>query len=717
MREAEDRAIAIVGVSAILPDAPDAQTFWKNIQERRYSITAVAPERWDPELYYDPDPKAPDKTYSKLGGWVRDWDWDPLKWHLPIPPKVADAWDVGQRWAVACARSALLDYGYPERDLDRERTAVVLGSAMAGEQHYRTSMRVHVPYFVRALSRASTFATLPPEAQAALESEFRDGACRELPPITEDSMPGELANCLAGRIANLFDLHGPNFVCDAACASALAAIDAAAEGLVEDEYDAVLVGGVDANMGPEPFVKFSKIGALSATGTRPYADGADGFVMGEGAAFFLLKRLADAEQAGDRIYAVLRGVGGASDGKGKGITAPNPIGQRLAIERAWANAGLHPAGVGLIEGHGTSTRVGDVVEAESLAAVFGGHGLPVGSIPLGSVKSNIGHLKGSAGAAGLLKTVFALHERMLPPSLNFDRPSPNIDFERSPFRVNTELKPWEAPADGVRRAGVSAFGFGGTNFHLVLEEHIPGRLTSRARSVVTVGEQVAASEQTVEVKAPPRGALVLGAPDAAGLRERLERVLDEARDGRAPEPVAPFEADLRAPERLAIDYGDAAELTRRGGQALQAFERDDARIWKALRAQGVFRGSGPAPKVAFLYTGQGSQYANMLRELREREPIVAATFDEADVHMAGLIERPLSDYIFPDPDDADAVAQAEQELMKTEITQPAVLTTDEALTRLLAEYGMRPDFVMGHSLGEYGALVASGALRASRTTG
>ena len=178
-------------------------------------------------------------------------------------------------------------------------------------------------------------------------------------------MPGELGNCIAGRVANLFNLHGPNFIVDAACASALAALDAAVEGLAEREFDAVITGGVDRNMGASTFVKFCKIGALSATGTRPFDEGADGFVMGEGAALFVLKRLADAERDGDRIYAVIRGIGGSSDGKGKGITAPNPVGQRLAVERAWRNAGLSPAACTLIEGHGTSTRVGDVVEVSS----------------------------------------------------------------------------------------------------------------------------------------------------------------------------------------------------------------------------------------------------------------------------------------------------------------------------------------------------------------
>ena len=308
------QAIAIVGLGAILPDAPDVPTFWENLRTGRYSIGDVPSDRWDPALYWDPDPSAPDKTYSKIGGWVRVCSWDPVGWKLPIPPRVADAMDWGQKWAVACTRQALLDYGWPSRPLDVERTAVVLGNAMAGEKHYRTALRIEFPELAAELDRGPTFAALPPAVQQVIRAETHDGIAHRYPEITEDTMPGELANCIAGRIANLFNLRGPNYVVDAACASAMAAMSAAAEGLLDGDFDAVLTGGIDRNMGAPTFVKFCKIGALSATGTRPYADGADGFVMGEGAVVFLLKRLTDAERAGDRVYAVLRGVAGSSDG-------------------------------------------------------------------------------------------------------------------------------------------------------------------------------------------------------------------------------------------------------------------------------------------------------------------------------------------------------------------------------------------------------------------
>jgi acyl transferase domain-containing protein/NAD(P)-dependent dehydrogenase (short-subunit alcohol dehydrogenase family)/acyl carrier protein len=730
MENTSHRAIAIVGVGAVLPDAPNVPAFWKNVKEGRYSISEVSPDRWDPALYYDSDHSAPDKTYSKIGGWVREHVWDPMKWRLPIPPRVVEAMDESQKWAIACTREALEDYGFPKRPLNNDRTAVILGNAMAGEKHYFTVMRVLFPEYARELGGSRSFAALPEAVRRDITRELHDRMGELLPEITEDSMPGELANCIAGRIANIYNFHGPNYVCDAACASAMAAISSAVEGLVANDFDIAVTGGIDRNMGASTFVKFCKIGALSASGTRPYAEGADGFVMGEGAAIFLLKRLADAERDEDKIYAVLRGMGGSSDGKGKGITAPNPIGQKFAIERAWQNAGLSPDTVTLIEGHGTSTAVGDVVEVQSMIDVLGNSHLPPRSVALGSVKSNFGHLKGAAGAAGLLKATMALHDKVLPPSVHCEHTNPNIDFAHSPIYVNTELKPWTMPAEGVRRAGLSAFGFGGTNFHAVLEEYIPHRLNGNGKRSVSVGnvtetplqkEQIMNSQNVLPTffsdsalssscKAPLRGALVIGAASEAALAERLREVEKDARAGWAPPAAAPAEADLRAAERIAIDYANASELADKAASALKAFAANQPAVWTALRAKGIFRGRGPAPRVAFLYTGQGSQYANMLKVLCESEPIVKETFAEADRVMTPLLGKPLTEFVFVDHADANALAKAEEDLRQTEITQPAVLTIDLALTRLLAAYGIEPDFTMGHSLGEYGALVAAGGL-------
>ncbi len=711
--------IAIVGVGAILPDAPDAQTFWMNIRAGRYSVADLPPERWKAELFYDPNPAAPDKTYSKIGGWVRGFKFEPMKMGIAIPPKSQVLIDEAQQWAIVASHQALKDYGYPERHLDPERVAVVLGNAMAGEHHYLSTIRIYLPEYLDILSSLPSFQGLSAEMQAALIQGMTSGIHSRFPQISEDTMPGELANIIAGRVANVFNFSGPNFVTDAACASSLAALQAAVDGLRFGQFDAVLTGGVDRNMGPESFVKFSKIGALSPDGSRPYADGANGFVMGEGAAVFLLKRLVDAERDGDKIYAVIRGLGASSDGKGKGITAPNPIGQQRAIERAWKNAGVPPETVGLIEGHGTSTAVGDVVEVGSLNAVFGALGLRPGSVALGSVKSNIGHLKSAAGAAGMLKAVLALHAHELPPSVNFEKPNPKIDFAHSPFYVNTQTRPWDVRPGQVRRAGVSAFGFGGTNFHLVLEEYRPGALTGERIFPVpaAIAEvRAAAPSATVSLSVaegatlkPYHGLLFLGAESVPELRRLLEERIRQAEAGQLPPQVCPAPQEVAKPERLVIDFEDQPELLARAAKALKALETDSASGWQMLGLHGIYRGRGKPGKVAFLFPGQGSQYVNMLRALRDAEPLVAETFHEADATMTPILGRPLTDYIFADGDE-EALEKAELKLRDTVITQPAILTVNVALLRLMEKYGFRPDLVIGHSLGEYAALVAAGVL-------
>ena len=622
MSENASRSVAVVGVGAVLPDAPNAPTFWENLKAGRCSITETPAGRWDPALYYDPDPHAPDKTYSKIGGWVREYEWSPLEWRLPVPPRVSEAMDRGQKWSVGACREALLDYGYPDRALDTERTAVVLGNAMAGDQHYLTALPIYLPEYVEELDHLPSFAALPASARDAVVDELREAIHRRLPGISEDSMPGELGNIIAGRVANLLNLRGPNFIVDAACASALAALDAAIEGLERGAYDAVLTGGVDANMSASTFVKFCKIGALSATGTRPYYDGADGFVMGEGAAVFLLKRLGDAERAGDHIYGVIRGVAGASDGKGKGITAPNPVGQRLAVGRAWNDAGRIPDSATYVEGHGTSTKVGDVVEVESLSAVFAGFGLRPGSLPLGSVKSNIGHLKSAAGAAGMLKALYALDEKVIPPSLGGTVPNPNIDFSSSPLYINDELREWKT------EPGPGAFG---RRQRVRLRWHqLPRRLggvragtdphAGRTQDGLLLHSGDHAGLARQEPKTPLRGALVIGGATEGEVLERAREIQAEAAAGRTPPRSAPADTELRAAVRLAIDFDDAAELAAKADRAIKALEADQPAMWRALRNQGVFLGRGAPTPVAFLYTGQGSQYVNMLATLRKDEP-------------------------------------------------------------------------------------------------
>jgi malonyl CoA-acyl carrier protein transacylase len=460
--------VAVVGLGARTPIGLDADAFWRGVCEQRDGVREVPPERWDPALYWSPDPAAPDRTYSKIGGFVTGFTFDRKLFRLP--PAVVESMDECQRLALAAVDEALRDAG---PGLDRERCAVILGNALGGDRRELTSARVRFPEFAQALAASDGWDGLAPELRERLLRAFEQSFKALLPKVTEDTMPGELSNVIAGRVANVLDLGGANYTVDAACASSLAAVAAAGRALRAGECDAVVTGGSDTSMSPATFVKFCKIGALSPDGSRPFDAGANGFVMGEGCGTLVLKRLEDAERAGDRIYAVLRSVGGSSDGRGKGITAPNPAGQQRAVERAYRAAGIDPHTVDLLEAHGTSTRVGDAAETAVLHEVWGDRRRRR-PIALGSVKSQLGHLKSAAGAVGLLKAALALHHRLLPPTIHFEVHNPACALEGSSFRVQTELEPWPDPPDGApRRAGVSAFGFGGTNFHVVLEEWRP----------------------------------------------------------------------------------------------------------------------------------------------------------------------------------------------------------------------------------------------------
>ena len=683
--------IAIIGLGAVMPDANDLASFWHNICTGKYSIREVPRDRWLPEDHYDPDPKAPDRSYAKIGAFVRGFDFDSLSYR--IPPRVAESMDNVQKWAVDASRQALSDAGYDKKDFDRNRTAVVIGNAMAGEMQYTTNLRVYFPRYARSLRSSHTFEALPADIRERIVDEFHSLFTDGLPPITEDSMPGELSNVIAGRVANVFGLRGPNYTADAACASSLAALEAAINGLAELRYDMVLTGGTDSSMAPHSFVKFSKVGALSAKLSCPFDKRADGFVMGEGCGMLLLKRLVDAELDGDKIYAVLHGLGSSSDGKGKGITAPNPAGQMLALERAYENSGISPADVTMLEAHGTSTIAGDRAEGNLAAEFYGRSGAARHSIAMGSVKSQIGHLKSAAGAAALIKTALSIHQGVIPGSLNFEQPNPEIPFDSAPVFVPTETNKWKVAGGKPRLAGLSAFGFGGTNFHAVLGEYRPAQ---RPR-VFPAGNGGQGSEDNAS-----RKMLALGAADPQSLKCSLEKALSLPRGKDAQQ--ASMEV-LAAKERIVIEHGCEEERTKRGRRALAAMEGDNPAAWRALAGQGIFRGSGHEAKVAFIFPGQGSQYIGMFKELRGQEPVVEETFREADRIMEPILGKPLSAFI--NAEDTPATREA---LRDTNVCQPAMLAGDVALARLFEQHGIRPDMVAGHSLGEYAALVMSGML-------
>ncbi|MBA2665313.1 MAG: SDR family NAD(P)-dependent oxidoreductase [Bradymonadaceae bacterium] len=717
----DDGAIAIIGVGARMPGAHSAPAFWQNIVNGVYAIGEVPTNRWDASLYYDADPGEPDKTYSKIGGWVTDFTFDRRAFRLP--PKVVESMDITQQLTLEAAREALADAGYLDADFDRDRCAVILGNALGGDLRDTTNQRILYPEFGRVLQNVLVEAAagrLSEREQQALldmvEARFKQGKLQ----ISEDSMPGELANIVAGRVAQSFDLRGPNFITDAACASSLAALDAAVRGLRARQFDMALCGGADCAMGPTSFVKFSKIGALSPDGSRPFDAGANGFVMGEGAGVFVLKRLADAERDGDSIYALVRGVGGSSDGRGKAITAPNPEGQQIAVRRAFQDAGFGPRTISLLEAHGTSTPVGDPVEVHSLLKVINEDDstMVVERIALGSIKSMIGHLKAGAGAASIIKVAMALKHAVLPPTLNVETVNPALELDNSPLRIQHQAQAWETIGNAPRRAGVSAFGFGGTNFHAVLEGYDPSRTMSSTKIYGSTSQPAPIEPAPIEPAASSsssEGIIAFSGADVAEVREKFEAFAHDF-EARGPKATSLWQLALHGGElarseggaRLAIVYADDQELTERVQKARLALETN--RSWRVLTNQGIYLGQGVgSKKLAMLFPGQGTQYLGMLSALKSRFPVVAETFKEADQIMAPVLGCALSEIIDPDLGQVDE-NDAFRALMQTEVTQPAVLTVDVALYRVLLGLGLRPDMVAGHSLGEYGACVAAGVM-------
>ena len=726
--------IAIVGLGALMPDAASIDEFWQNVLDAKISIRPLPEGRWPGPINHfwkegGPGEHTEGYTYAKIGALVSDAEFDWRRWRQP--PGTLPQIDPCQQWAVTVSADAIEHAGYDgeSKDIDRTRTGVVFANALGGENRNMSNIRVWSNHTTELAKQHGLPAS---QAEAFMESVLEG-----TPRVDEDTMPGELANVVSGRVANLLDLQGPNHAMDAACASSMAAVLDACRLLQTRQVDVMLAGASDRTMDPATFAKFSAIGALSPSHSSPFDARANGFVMGEGAGVLVLKRLNDAIRDEDEIFSVIRGIGGSSDGRGKGITAPSQRGQIQAIARAYSQAGYSASSVELVEAHGTSTKVGDATELSTLSRLWTDVD-GAGKVAVGSIKSQIGHLKAAAGIAGIMKTAMALHHRTIPPSANFETPNPTVDWTNIPFFVPTQPLDWPRPPEHPRRAGVSAFGFGGTNFHIALEGYEPdihapmasqwearwqaysGQGSVSAPSIFDGSLQPTMNHE--QLKALEGGVLLLSGTSLDSVAAQLAQTTfdgplfdDDPRGRRLSEALqtASAEYDSGDPVRMALVATSWAEFTKRQTLASQAME--DKEKWGFLQAQGILLTDDPAlpseAKCVHMYPGQGSQYVGMTADLSLRFSAPAAVWKQADKTMVEVLDgETLSSFVLRSSLSAEERKEAEHKLKQTEYTQPAMLTADLAIERTLQAFGHMPDMVAGHSLGEYAALMSSGIL-------
>ena len=673
--------LAIIGIGCLFPGAADATTYWANIREGIDAITDIPATHWKVEDYFDQNRKAPDRTYGRRGGFISPVPFNPLEFN--IPPNILEAIDSSQLLGLVAAGQALRDAGYgPERDYDRSRASVILGVTGAMELVIPLGARLGHPRWRTALKEAGVADSVADDVVQRIADSYVDWQ--------ENSFPGLLGNVVAGRISKQYDLGGTNCVVDAACASSFSALHLAGMELATGKADMVVTGGIDTFNDIFMYMCFSKTPALSPTGdAKPFDAAADGTILGEGLGIVVVKRLADAERDGDRIYAVIRGVGSSSDGRGDAIYAPSAGGQKKALHDAYQRAGVTPESIGLIEAHGTGTKVGDAVEVKALREVYGEADSPW--CALGSVKAQIGHTKAAAGAAGLIKAALALHHKVIPPTIKLSTPQGDIISGSTPFYLTTEKRPW-LPYGGLpRRAGVSAFGFGGSNFHTVLEEYRPTK---------------AAADWDGNVQIIPFSGATAGELERALTELSGDLPWDEIRDRAVTArqgfaPLLPYRLSLVV-ERLRTNLGTLV------GNTLKMLRTNGEGAWQT--PDGAYYSVGERPgKLAFLFPGQGAQYTGMLRDLACSFPELFTVLAAADAGYGSPDGLSLSDRIYPPTAfSPQGKERLEEELRATHVAQPAIGAVSLGALRLLNAFGLAPDVAAGHSYGELTALCAAG---------
>lgn len=630
--------IAIIGIGCRFPGGADnPEHYWDLLRNGVDAVTEIPADRWDIPAYYDPNPDAPGKTAAQHGAFIQHVDqFDPQ--FFSIAPREAGSMDPQQRLLLEVTWEALENAGQAPDKLSGSRTGVFV--AMTSGDYAQMFMRAN--------------------DLSLLDAYYASGVAHSVG---------------SGRLSYVLGLQGPSLTVDTACSSSLVTVHLAVQSLRNKECNMAVAGGVNLILSPENYIAFSKYSMLASDGhCKTFDAAADGFVRGEGCGMIVLKRLSDAIADGDNVLAVIRGSAVNQDGPSSGLTAPNGPSQESVIADALASAGLDAGQVSYIEAHGTGTSLGDPIEVQALARALRGGKLSSQPLTVGSVKTNFGHLEGAAGIAGLIKLALMVQHRQIPAHLHFHNPSPFINWDKMPISIPTTLTPWEG-VDGRLVGGVSSFGFSGTNAHIILEA-APEPEVKRA-----------------DVERPLQ-MLALSARGETPLRQLAahyaEHLLNHTEQTPADVCYTANSGRAHFDQRLALVGTSSQEL------------HDKLRAFAAGEPAEVISGavtSSDKPKIAFLFTGQGAQYAGMGRVLYETQPTFRAALDQCAAVLNPLLGKPLLSVLW-----GDATASLDD----TTYTQPALFALEYALAVLWRSWGVEPSLVMGHSVGEYVAACLAG---------
>ncbi len=639
--------IAIIGIGCRFPGAQNPQAFWKMIRDGVDKISEVPESRWDAESFYDPDKSKPGKANTRWGGFLDRIDrFDPQ--FFGIAPKEAVTMDPQQRLLLEVAWETFEDAGQIPEDLKNTKTGVFIG---IGTHDYSIMMWQQ--------------------------------------PVSEPYATTGTGNCIAAnRISYIFDLKGPSLAVDTACSSSLVSVHLACQSIWTGESELALAGGVNMLLLPTIMVGFSKGGFMSSDGRcKSFDASADGYVRGEGAGLVLLKPLSQAQADGDDIYGVILSSAVNQDGLSNGMAAPNPVAQEAVLREAYQRVGIDPSLVDYIEAHGTGTKVGDPIEANALGAVFGKHRQPGNNCLIGSVKTNIGHTETAAGIAGIIKVALALKHKQIPPSLHFNTPNDAIAFENLKLQVVTQLTPWEK--DKPLIAGVNSFGFGGTNAHIVM------------------GDYEIRGQGVEEIELSSLNLLTISAKSKSALRDLAISYQDFIQ-----ETEVSLENICTATQTQRSHFNHRltciAKSTQQLIKQLTAFTSN--RETAGLRESTVSKKEqtfAPTKKICWLFTGQGSQYVGMGQQLYDTQPIFREALNRCADILKLYLDKPLLEVLYPESS-SSLILHPSSLLNKTIYTQPAIFSVEYALAQLWLSWGIKPDYVAGHSIGEYVAACVAG---------